>query len=315
MIVFMENHYNTLNQHYKDKYGKKVLKLALGIGTTCPNRDGTIAYGGCTFCASGSGHFASSSADLDIDQRLEEAKALLKNKTLTDTAYIAYLQSYTNTYGDFHYLKDVYYKLASRDDIVEISIATRPDCLPPEILDLLAEVNRIKPISIELGLQTIHESTAEKFNRGFKTEVFYKAVHDLKAIGLDVIVHLIFGLPGESKEQMLETVEAINLLPIDGLKLQVLHVLKGTQMAKQFHQTEFHLFEEEEWYDFLSEILPRIRPDIIIHRLTGDGPKASLIGPLWTGNKRQVLNKMKQRFKAKNIKQGSQYNAPRDLIM
>lgn len=296
----MENHYYSINQHYKRVYGHKVYKLALDIGGTCPNRDGLLAIGGCTFCLAGSGHFASRQ-DVDIKAQIQQAKDLLRNKVDLNTKYCAYFQSFTNTYGDLKHLREIFLETIHQEDIVSMSIGTRPDCLDDNVMDLLRELQNIKPISIELGLQTIHDKTAEAFNRGYKTEVFYETVEKLHASGIEIVVHLIFGLPGESKTDMLATVEALQALPIQGLKLQVLHILKGTKMAEE----DVRLLEEEEWFQLLALLLPRIPEDVVIHRLTGDGPKEYLIGPLWTANKRQVRNHMEKYFRAHNVVQGS----------
>ncbi len=297
--------YYSANQYYRERFGHKVYKLALEAGFTCPNRDGSLGVGGCTFCLEGSGRFAAKGSLAD---QLEAAKALVARKIKDpNPRYIAYFQSYTNTYAPVEVLEALFRPLLREKEIVGISIGTRPDCLPPETVALLRELNLAKPVWVELGLQTIHERTAEQINRCYPYQIFLGAVQRLHKAGLETIVHLIFGLPGESREEMLQTVDEVARLPIQGVKLQVLHVLRGAALAKAYAQSNFRCLEEEEWLDLLCEIIPRLPEGMVIHRLTGDGAKRDLIAPLWTANKRAVRNHMNLVFRERGIQQESRF--------
>ena len=283
--------YTSVNSYLKNKYGTKVYKISLNAGLTCPNRDGTLSTEGCIFCsAGGSGEFA---ADMNksIKDQIVEAKAKIASKN-KNGKYIAYFQAYTNTYGDIDYLRKIYYEAISDNDIVAISIGTRPDCLGSEVLALLDEINKIKPVWIELGLQTIHEKTSAYINRGYKLSVFDEAVKNLNALSIDVIVHIILGLPNETKEDMLKTVEYVCSKNIQGIKLQLLHVLKGTKLAEEYANGKFDVMTMDEYIHLVGECLKIIPKDIVIHRLTGDGPKSLLIAPMWSADKKNVLNTM-----------------------
>ncbi len=296
--------YYSLNSYLKNKYGRKIYKLSLSSGLSCPNRDGTLSSLGCIFCSNGgSGEFAAP-ASLSITEQIEAAKQKVSKK-ITAGKYIAYFQSFTNTYGDIDYLRKIYMEAINHPDIVILSIGTRPDCLSEEVLALLKELNQIKPVWVELGLQTAHEETAQYINRGYSLEVFEKAVANLHAISIDIIVHLILGLPNESKEDMLESVKYVCSKKISGLKLQLLHVLKNTPLEKEYLFNHFDVLSMEEYVDIVAECLTVIPPDIVIHRLTGDGPKSLLVAPLWSADKKKVLNYMNHYFLAKNIRQGS----------
>ncbi len=286
-----------LNDVLRSKYGEKVYKLSLSSGCTCPNRDGAVGIGGCTFCSEGgSGDFAAAFAPLS--EQIEDAKCRIQSKT-DAKKFIAYFQSYTNTYGDLHRLEALYTEAIQREEIVILSIATRPDCLGPEVLQMLERLNRIKPVWVELGLQTIHEKTAEMFHRGYRLEAFEAGYHALKKLGITVIVHVIYSLPGESKADMLDTVRYLAKLepPVDGVKLQMLHILKGTQMGEQFEKDPFPLLTLEEYADLISESLRILPPDTVLHRMTGDAPGKLLIAPEWTRNKKKVLNTLNQVIK------------------
>lgn len=286
--------YTSLSQYLKNEYGEKYFKLSLSCATSCPNRDGVCGDKGCIFCsAKGSGDFAQS-ALLPIDAQIEKAKALVKKKSNNDK-YIAYFQSFTSTYGDIEYLKDVFFEAIERDDIAILSIATRPDCLNDEILNMLKELAKIKPVWVELGLQSIHESTAEYIRRGYKTEVYFEAVEKLKAIGIHVITHIIIGLPYETKEMVVETARQVGKVT-DGIKLQLLHVLKGTDLAKEYELKKFKALTLEEYADILCECIAVLPKNVVIHRLTGDGDKNTLIAPLWTKDKKRVLNYINHRI-------------------
>ena len=272
------------------EYGEKVYKLSLSSGCTCPNRDGTLGVGGCTFCSEGgSGDFAAACAP--IDAQLEEAKARIRRKT-DARRFIAYFQSYTNTYGDPDRLEALYTEALRHGEIEILSLGTRPDCLGRDVLAMLERLNAIKPVWIELGLQTIHERTARAVHRGYDLSAFEEGYHALKALGLTVIVHVIFSLPGETKEDMLSTVRYLASLdpPPDGVKLQMLHVLRGTQLGADYEKAPFPLLTMEEYAELVAQSVRILPEETVIHRLTGDAPGKLLIAPEWTRNKKRVLN-------------------------
>lgn len=281
--------YYSLNNYLKDTFGCKVYKISLDAGFTCPNRDGTIGTQGCIFCsAGGSGDFAQSSR-LTITQQIEKGKELVSSK-IKSGKYIAYFQAYTNTYAPVNILREKYYEALNHKDIVALSIATRPDCLDEDVINLLDEINKIKPVFVELGLQTIHEKTAEYIRRGYTLDIYDKAVKDLKGIGVNVVVHVILGLPNETKADMLETVKYVCQSSIDGIKLQLLHVLKNTDLERDYLDGKFSVLEFDEYIDLIKDCLEIIPDNIVIHRLTGDGAKKDLIAPLWSADKKRVLN-------------------------
>lgn len=304
-----ENRYYSLNDYIKQTFGEKLYKLALDGGMSCPNRDGTLGTGGCIFCSvGGSGDFAAD-RKLSIHEQLKNAKQLVSQKH-TGSSYIAYFQAYTNTYAPVSHLERIFTEAIQEPDVKVLSIATRPDCLPEETLDLLERLNRIKPVWVELGLQTIHKTSSDFIRRGYELDVFEKAVYDLKKRGISVIVHTILYLPNETRDMMLETISYLNKLPIDGIKLQLLHVLKDTDLADYYKSNPFHLPDLEEYLETLGCMISHLRPDIVVHRITGDGPKSLLIAPLWTGNKRHVLNSIQKYFKNSDIRQGKDYIPP-----
>lgn len=288
----------TLSEEMKRKYGSKVYRLSLSSGCSCPNRDGNLGYDGCTFCSEGgSGDFAS--PVLSIKEQIEFAKKKVCRKMPaglpeSERKYIAYFQSYTNTYGDPHRLEKLFEETLREPEIVVLSIATRPDCLPADILDMLTILKRKyrKEIWIELGLQTIHDRTAQRINRGYPLSVFESSFRTLKERGFPVIVHIIYGLPGESNEDMLDTVRYLSgFTPHpDGVKLQLLHVLEGTKMAEEYRDAPFRILGMDEYIELIVESLKIFPDDIVIHRMTGDGPKKLLIAPLWSADKKRVLN-------------------------
>ena len=292
--------YNTLSDALKKQFGIKVYKLSLQTGCSCPNRDGTIGSGGCSFCSEGgSGDFASAIAP--IRQQIAEAKSRIDAKfpagiPASDRKYIAYFQSYTNTYGDPDRLFDLFHEAISCPEIVALSIGTRPDCLPDDILTMLSELNKIKPVWIELGLQTIHENTAKAIHRGYTLPVFEKTYQKLKAQGFTVIVHVILGLPGESVPDMLDTVRYLaGLSPVlDGIKLQLLHILKRTELARTYTDNPFPVMTLDEYCNVVVNCIKLLPPETIVHRLTGDGPKRLLIAPLWSADKKKVLNTLQK---------------------
>ena len=293
----------TLNHYFKETFGEKVYKLSLDGGFTCPNRDGTIGTGGCIFCSEGgSGDFAANRT-LSISEQIRQAKHIFSCKQ-TGQKYIAYFQAFTNTYGPLPYLKKIYLEAMEPDEIVGISIGTRPDCLPEEVCILLSDLNKQKPVFLELGLQTIHEKTAQFIRRGYPLSVFENAVYQCHDLGLNLVCHLILGLPGETKEDIFETIQYVNHLPIQGIKLSMLHILDGTDLADYYRQFPFPVYEKHEYIDLIVDCLECIRPDMVIHRMTGDGPKDLLIAPLWSLDKRSVLNGIQKRLKERNTWQG-----------
>ena len=292
--------YITLSEHYRRRFGCKVYKLSLQSGCSCPNRDGNIGFGGCIFCSEGgSGDFAAPL--LPIEEQIQIAKHRVEHKLPKDKSgrYIAYFQSYTNTYGDVKRLSVLYRKTLSFPEIVGISIGTRPDCLPEEMLDMLSELNTIKPVTVELGLQTVHNKTAEKIHRGYNTDVFEKAYKSLTLRGIEVVVHVILGLPGENIADMLDTIDYLaELKPVlPGIKLQLLHILKGTALAAEYSKNHFPIFTMDEYTDLVVECIRRLPEETVIHRITGDGPKSLLIAPEWSGDKKRVLNMLNRKLR------------------
>lgn len=301
-----EKRYYSLDYYLKQTYGEKLYKIALNGGMTCPNRDGTLGSGGCIFCSTGgSGDFAGNQYQ-SIREQIAEGKVLLSRKH-TGQSYIAYFQAYTNTYAPVDYLERIFMEAIEEPDIAILSIATRPDCLSDEILSLLDRLNKIKPIFIELGLQTIHPDSITLIRRGYPNRTFEEAVYNLRRLHIPVIVHMILCLPNETSAMMLETIDYLNQMDIQGIKLQLLHILKNTDLADYYQNHPFRIPSLDEYLDLLGRCIANLRPDIVIHRLTGDGPKALLIAPLWTGNKRLVLNRIQQYLKEKNIWQGKEY--------
>ncbi|WP_294798315.1 TIGR01212 family radical SAM protein [uncultured Eubacterium sp.] len=287
--------YTTLNNYLKERFGEKVYKIALNGGFTCPNRDGKIGTRGCIFCSKGgSGDFAES-PDLTITEQIDNGKKRLEKK-IKNGKYIAYFQAFTNTYAPVEKLRAIYTEAIIHPDIVALSIGTRPDCLGDDVLALLDELNKIKPIFVELGLQTINEDTARYIRRGYTLEVYDKAVADLHKIGINVITHIILGLPGESKNDMLKSVEYACKVT-DGIKLQLLHILKGTDLAKDYEQGKFEVLTLEQYTEIIKECVQIIPENVVIHRLTGDGAKKDLIAPLWSADKKTVLNTINRALK------------------
>ena len=278
----------------KEQYGEKIYRLALSSGCTCPNRDGKVGTGGCTFCSEGgSGEFAAKPAP--IAEQIEAAKKLVSAKT-KGGRFIAYFQSYTNTYGDVDRLRALYTETIERDDIVILSVGTRPDCLPDAVISMLAELNRIKPVWVELGLQTAHDETAVRINRCYPLSTFEDAYRRLTEAGLTVIVHLIFGLPGENEDDMLDSVRYLAKLtpPPGGVKLQLLQILRGTKMAEEYAQNPWPIMTLAEYAELITKAVRLLPPGTVIHRLTGDGPKSLLIEPQWCADKKRVLNTLRR---------------------
>lgn len=301
--------YRSLDYMLRERFGEKVYKVTLNGGMSCPNRDGTLGTRGCIFCSEGgSGDFAAD-VSLSVTEQIGSQIALLSAKRPIQK-YIAYFQAYTNTYAPVEYLRKIFKEAMSHPGIVALSVGTRPDCLGEEVLDLLEELNRIKPVWIELGLQTIHEKTAQYIRRGYRLSCFDQAVENLRKRNIEVIVHTILGLPGESREEILETMRYLNKKDIQGIKLQLLHVLKGTDLAYDYLAGRFHVYEREEYLALLIECLENLDPEIVIHRITGDGPKDLLIAPLWASRKREVLNLLHHQMKEQNSYQGKSLKVP-----
>lgn len=281
----------TTNAYIRDTFGEKLYKISLNAGTTCPNRDGKAGTGGCIFCsASGSGDF-SENADLSIGEQIELAKKRISGKCKCDR-YIAYFQSYTNTYGDVDALREKFLAAARRDDIAAVSIASRPDCFCPEVIDMIKDIIAVKPVWIELGLQTANDRTAQLINRCYDISVYDETMNRLRELGVHIIVHMIIGLPGETKEDMIDTVRYIVRSGANGIKLQLLHVLRGTVLEKMYEEGVFRALTFDEYADILCDCLKEIPPDMVVHRFTGDGPKNILVAPLWSADKKRVINNL-----------------------
>lgn len=293
--------YRNLNSHLRERFGKKIYKISLSTPFTCPNRDGTLGTKGCLFCSSsGSGNFAAS-AKLPIERQLAEAKARVRGK-ITDKEYgfIAYFQSFSSTYGNIAVQRELFTRAIFDPEVVALSVATRPDCLPQEVLQLLQELSEIKPVWVELGLQTTKEETVELIRRGYPNEVYEKAVMELHTRGIEVIVHLILGLPGESHEDEIASLQKALQVPVNGVKFHLLHVLRGTDLAT----LPYEPLTMEEYVFRVTDLVRYVPENVVIHRLTGDGDKKELIAPLWSGDKKRVLNAISAAFRAKGIRQG-----------
>ena len=281
--------YTTLNEHYQRKFGCKVYKLAIDAGFTCPNRDGSIDTRGCIFCSAyGGGEFAEGVCE-NIALQLERAKERVKAKN-KEGKYIAYFQSFTNTYGPVAHLRKLYEEALAPEEIVGLAIGTRPDCLDAEIVDLLAEINRIKPVSVELGLQTIHPESVRYIRRGYENDVYFDAVRRLKAAEIEVVTHIILGLPGETAEMAAQTTAAAVAAGTDGVKFHLLHVLRATDLETDYLNGEFRCLELPEYALWLKTCLDQVPESVVVHRITGDGAKRDLVAPLWSADKKRVLN-------------------------
>ena len=287
----------TAASHYKERFGHKMYKAAISLDVTCPNRDGTKGTGGCAFCsAEGSGEFASS-CKLPVSVQIDDAIKRLERKVPADTGYIAYFQSFTSTYCDADYLRKKLNEAASHPKVEALSVATRPDCLPPEVLDVLSDVSKKIPLYTELGLQTCDDKVAADFGRGYETRVYDEAVKALKERGINVITHVIFGLPGEDKDMMLRSVKYAVDAGTDGLKFTCLYINRGTRYEQLYNEGKIAVLEQQEYFDIVSEALRLVPENVVIHRLTGDGAKKVLIAPMWTADKRRVVNYINRRFK------------------
>ena len=280
--------YRTLNQHYQEIFGCKVYKLAIDAGFSCPNRDGTLGHGGCIFCSGeGSGEFAEKGCS--VAQQLRQAKARVSEK-IKDGKYVAYFQAFTNTYAPVEHLRKLYCEALEQQDVVGLAIGTRPDCLSDEVIELLAQINAVKPVSIELGLQTIHPASVAYIRRGYENEVYFDAVHRLKAAGVEVVTHIILGLPDETIPMAVQTTKAAVDAGTDGIKFHLLHVLKGTDLEKDYEAGKFACLTLEEYGCWLKACIDALPPHITVHRITGDGAKWDLVAPMWSADKKRVLN-------------------------
>lgn len=298
-----EKPYRSLDFQLKQQFGEKVYKLSLNGGMTCPNRDGTVGTGGCIFCsAGGSGDFAADRR-LSITEQIRVQKEALRGKKPA-RKYIAYFQAYTNTYAPVDYLERIFTEALADEEVVALSIGTRPDCLPEEVLELLGRLNERKPVWVELGLQTIHEDTAKFIRRGYALPCFDRAVRELRKRNIDVIVHTILGLPGEGEKEVLETIHYLNECDIQGIKLQLLHFLRGTDLGELYIKEGWQALTMDEYIQLVIRCLEELNPEITVHRLTGDGPKDLLIAPLWSSGKRTVLNQIHKEMKERAAWQG-----------
>lgn len=298
----MERYY-TYSRFIKEYFGEKLYKICLDGGFTCPNRDGTLATGGCIFCSEGGSGEFTENASLSVSEQIRLGKAQTAEKYHGEH-YIAYFQAFTNTYAPIERLRALYEEAIEAPEIVALSIGTRPDCLSPEVLSLLKELNKRKPVFIEMGLQTAHDHTAAFLNRAYPTETFTAACHALSNAGIRVTAHIILGLPGETADMEIETIRYLNSLPINGIKISMLYVLKNTILAEYYKQHPFHILTMEEYIDHLIGCLSWLRKDIVVERITGDGPKDLLITPKWIGHKRLVLNTIHKEMKQLNFMQG-----------
>lgn len=280
--------YTALNEYYRQKFGCKVYKLSIDAGFTCPNRDGTLGTGGCIFCSGmGSGEFAASGNDIAGQLNRAKEKVAAKNR---DGKYIAYFQSFTNTYAPVEVLRQLYFQAIAPEEVVGLAIGTRPDCLGADVVALLKEVNAIKPVSVELGLQSIHDPSVAYIRRGYPNEVYYDAVSRLRAAGIETVTHIILGLPGETAQMAAETTAAAVAAGTDGVKFHLLHVLRRTDLEKDYEAGKFHCLTLEEYGCWLKTCLQEVPKSVVVHRITGDGAKRDLIAPLWSGDKKRVLN-------------------------
>lgn len=301
--LYKDKRYYNLNTFLRNKFGSKVFKISLDAGFSCPNRDGTISHGGCVFCSErGSGDFAGQ-REYSINRQFDDIKEMM-HKKWANGKYIAYFQAYTNTYAPVHVLREKFEEAIKEDDVVALSIATRPDCLDDEVLDLLSELNKKVYVWVELGLQTIRDDVAKKINRGYTLSVFEEALNRLRARNIDVVTHVIFGLPMETKEDMLNTVKYLSQKDIQGIKFHLLHLMKNTPLVKLYENGELKFLEQDEYIEIICKSIRLLREDIVIHRLTGDAPRDLLIGPMWSLKKWEVLNNIDYMLEKTNVYQG-----------
>lgn len=305
--IWGQKRYNNLNYFLREKFGEKVFKISLDAGFSCPNRDGTISKGGCIFCsARGSGDFAGDNED-SISHQFKDIKEMMQKKWSTGK-YIAYFQAYTNTYGTIDFLRKKYEEALKQEDVVALAIATRPDCLGEKVLDLLEEISKKTYLWVELGLQTSKDTTAKIINRGYELSTFEKSLENLRKRNIDVVVHTIFGLPGETREDMLNTIRYISTKDIQGVKIHLLHLMKDTPMVKLYEKGQLKFLNQQEYVELIGEAISLLPPDVVIHRLTGDAPRDLLIGPKWSLKKWEVLNAIDQYVEEHEIYQGKSFN-------
>lgn len=303
MYRYQQKRFRSLNETLRERFGEKIYKIALNGGMTCPNRDGKISTGGCIFCSrGGSGEFASDK-NLSIIEQIEQGKRSVEKK-IKNGRYIAYFQAFTNTYAPVAYLEKIFTEAIMHPDIVVLSIATRPDCLPPDVVSLLEKLNRIKPVWVELGLQTIHQKTADYINRGYDLACFSTALSDLKNVGIEVVVHTILGLPGETEEMVYETMDYLSHAGIDGIKLQLMHVLKDTRLEKIYRAGAYTPLTMEDYVHWVIGCIERLNPEIVIHRITGDSPHGMLVAPAWSACKWTILNAINDTLEERDSFQG-----------
>lgn len=307
-VLWGDKPYHSFDYEMKQRFGEKIYKVSLEGGLTCPNRDGTLGTGGCIFCSgSGSGDFASGKCG-SVTEQINRGIRGISTRKKVGSKFIAYFQSFTNTYAPVSVLEPMFCEAILHPDVVMLSIATRPDCLPADVIALLQSLNQIKPVMVELGLQSIHEATAIYIRRGYPLEVYDTAVESLKGVGIEVVTHVIAGLPYESRQDFLDTVSYVGSSGSDGIKLQLLHVLKETDLAEEYNRGVFEVLTWEQYVDWIIDAISLLPPDLVIHRLTGDGPKDLLIAPLWSSRKRDVLNTLHKTLKERQIWQGKEYS-------
>lgn len=304
----MKKHYYSFSDYLKERFQEKVYKLSLSGGMTCPNRDGTIGEKGCIFCSeSGSGEFCQSAA-LPISEQIENAKKLVKNKTKSEK-FIAYFQNFSNTYAPKEYLESIFSEAIQNPEIVMLSVATRPDLLGEDVISLLQKLSKIKPVSVELGLQTIHEKTAEYIRRGYTLPVFTDAISRLKKARIETVVHLIIGLPFETDADIIKSAEFVGKSGADGVKFHCLYVSKGTDLETEFNEGKVPYLTLEKYAEILAECIRVLPPQMVVHRITGDGAKKDLISPLWSADKKRVLNYINRYFDEISLSQGEKYKS------
>lgn len=305
--AFDNKRYHTWNYYLRNTFGEKVFKVSINAGFSCPNIDGTVAYGGCTYCSKqGSGDFAGNPND-NLIKQFEDIKQMM-HKKWSNAKYIGYFQAYTNTHAPVNVLKEKYETILNLDDVIGLSISTRPDCLPDDVLEYLGDLNKRTNLWVELGLQTIHDKTSKIINRGHDYNAFLEGAEKLKKHNIKTVVHIINGLPGEDYNMMMETAKAVSKLGVHGIKIHLLHVLKDTPMEKMLEKGMFDLMDKDEYINLVCDQLEVLPPEMIVHRLTGDGKRDEMVGPLWSLKKWEVLNAIDDTMKARNSYQGIKYN-------
>ncbi|KAB2952667.1 TIGR01212 family radical SAM protein [Heliorestis acidaminivorans] len=302
-LLWGDKRYHAFNYHLRELFGEKVMKISLNAGLSCPNRDGTISSGGCVFCCPQGSGACAGDPEQAITQQFRAIRERIQKKWPRGK-YLAYFQAYTNTYADPAYLKSIYEEALAQEDVVGLSISTRPDCLPEEILDLLAELNKKTYLWVEMGLQSIHDKTLERINRGHDSTAFYEALQRLRSRGIRTCAHIILGLPGESEAEMLQTGQAVADMDIQGLKFHVLHLMKGTALVEDYEAGRFSFLERERYINMVADILEILPPSVVIQRLTGDAPRHLLLGPSWVSNKWQVLQGIDDLLRERHSWQG-----------